>query len=234
MPVASTTPAWFWLVGVDVLVPKQTGVVVAFGDSVTDGIGSTPDTNNRWPDHLARLMVTVEGNHKMGVANAALTGNRVLRDISGPNGLARFDRDVLTQPGVTHVIVLLGNNDILFSQSPPPVTAEEIIQGHRMLIERARLRGLKIYGATLTPFKGVVSEAAFPVVEARRQAVNEWIRSSGAYDAVIDFDLAVRDPDDPAQLLEKYRADFLHPNDAGYQAMGDAIDLKLFKNGNRK
>jgi len=234
MPVESTTTAWFWLAGVDVLVPKQTGAIVALGDSVTDGNGSTPDTNNRWPDQLARRLMAEPGNHKMGVVNAGLTGNRLLRDIIGPNALARLDREVLTQPGVTHVIVLLGNNDILFGQSFPPVTAEQIIQGHQMLIQRARLRGLTIYGATLTPFKGVgfVSEAAFPVVEARRQAVNEWIRTSGEYDAVIDFDLATRNPDDPAQLL--HRADFLHPNDAGYHAMGDAIDLKLFKNGNRK
>ena len=234
MPVESTTTAWFWLAGVDVLVPKQTGAIVAFGDSVTDGNGSTPDTNNRWPDQLARRLMVEPGNHKMGVLNAGLTGNRLLRDIIGPNGLARFDRDVLTQPGVTHVIVLLGNNDIILGQFFPAdaVTTEQIIQGHRMLIERARLRGLKIYGATLTPFKGVLPAALFPVAEAQRQAVNEWIRTSGEYDAVIDFDLATRDPNDPAQLL--HRADFLHPNDVGYESMGNAIDLQLFKNGNRK
>jgi lysophospholipase L1-like esterase len=234
MPVESTTTAWFWLAGVDVLVPKQTGGIVAFGDSVTDGNGSTPDTNNRWPDHLAQRLMTEPGNHKMGIVNAGLTGNRLLRDIIGPSGLTRFDRDVLTQPGVTHVIVLLGNNDIILGQFIPAdaVTTEQIIQGHRILIERARLRGLKIYGATLTPFKGVLPAALFAVAEAQRQVVNEWIRTSGEYDAVIDFDLVTRDPDDPAQLL--HRADFLHPNDVGYESMGNAIDLQLFKNGARK
>jgi lysophospholipase L1-like esterase len=234
MPAESTTRAWFWLAGVDVLVPKQTGVIVAFGDSVTDGVGSTPDTNNRWPDYLAGRLMALPGNHHMGVVNAGLTGNRLLRDILGPNGLARFDRDLLTQSGVTHVIVLLGNNDIIRGQLNPAdaVTTEQIIQAHQMLIERAHLRGLKICGATLTPFKGVLPEATFPLAESQRQAVNEWIRTSGEYDAVIDFDLVVRDEADPEQLPESKRADFLHPNNDGYAAMGNSIDLDLFKNRN--
>ncbi len=233
MPTESSTRAWFWLAGVDVLVPKQAGGVVAFGDSVTDGNGSTPDTNNRWPDHLARRLMAQPGNHQMGVVNAGLTGNRLVRDILGPNGLARFDRDVLTQSGVTHVIVLLGNNDIIRGQLNPAdaVMTEQIIQAHQMLIERAHLRGLRIYGATLTPFKGVLSDTLFPVAEAQRQAVNSWIRTSSEYDAIIDFDLAVRDPLDPAQLPLLQRADFLHPNNDGYMAMGNSIDLALFKNG---
>jgi GDSL-like Lipase/Acylhydrolase family len=120
IPAESTRSAWFWLAGVDVLVPKQTGAIVAFGDSVTDGVGSTPNTNNRWPDHLARRVMTGPGNHMMGIVNAGLTGNRLRRDILGTNGPARFDRDVLTQPGVTHLIVLLGNNDIIRGQSIQP------------------------------------------------------------------------------------------------------------------
>ena len=233
MPVESTTRAWFWLAGIDILVPKQTGVVVTFGDSVTDGNGSTPDTNNRWPDHLARRLMAEPGNHSMGVVNAGLTGNRLLRDILAANGSARFDRDVLTQSGVTHVIVLLGNNDIIFGHLNPAdaVTPEQIIQAHRMLIERAHLRGVKIYGATLTPFKGVLPDELFSAAEAQRQAVNSWIRTSGGYDAIIDLDLAVRDPHDPAQLPLLRRADFLHPNNDGYAAMGNSIDLALFKNG---
>jgi lysophospholipase L1-like esterase len=233
MPWESTTTAWFWLAGVDVLVPKQTGTIVAFGDSVTDGVGSSPNENQRWPDHLATRVMTDPGNHKMGIMNSGLTGNRILRDILGPNGPARFDRDVLTQPGVTHVIVLLGNNDIIRGQLNPAdaVTTEEIIQAYQMLIERAHLRGLRIYGATLTPFKGVLAEALFPAAEAQRQAVNQWIRTSGAYDAVIDFDLAVRADNDPAQLNALLRADFLHPNNDGYAAMANSVDLDLFKNG---
>jgi lysophospholipase L1-like esterase len=129
------------------------------------------------------------------------------------------------------VIVLLGNNDIIFGQLIPgdAVTSEQIIQAHQMLIERAHLRGLTIYGATLTPFKGALDESLFPAAEAQRQAVNAWIRTSGEYDAVIDFDLAVRDQHDPAQLDPLRRADFLHPDNDGYAAMADAIDLTLFK-----
>jgi lysophospholipase L1-like esterase len=234
MPWGSTTTAWFWLAGVDVLVPKQTGTIVAFGDSVTDGVGSSPNKNQRWPDHVATRIVTDPGNQKMGIVNSGLTGNRLLRDILGLNGPARFDRDVLTQPGVTHVIVLLGNNDIIRGQLNPAdaVTTEEIIQAHQMLIERAHLRDLKIFGATLTPFKGTLPESLFPAAEAQRRAVNQWIRTSGAYDAIIDFDLAVRAENDPAQLNAPLRADFLHPNNDGYAAMGNSVDPDLFKNRN--
>jgi lysophospholipase L1-like esterase len=235
LPSESTTTAWFWLAGVDVLVPKQTGAIVAFGDSVTDGVGSSPNENQRWPDHLATRVMTDPGNHKMGIVNSGLTGNRLLRDILGPNGPARFDRDVLTQPGVTHVIVLLGNNDIIRGQLNPAdaVTTEEIIQAHQMLIERAHLRGLRIYGATLTPFKGVLAEALFPAAEAQRQVVNEWIRIRSEYDAIIDFDLAVRAENDPTQLNPLLRADLLHPNNDGYAAMANSVDLDLLKTGNR-
>ena len=202
MPIDSTTLAWFWLAGVEVMASKQTGAIVTFGDSITDGPGSTPDTNNRWPDHLTRRLLSQPGNHKMGVLNEGITGNRLLHDVLGPNGLARFDRDVLTQTGVTHVIVLLGNNDITTGEVFPAdfVTADQIIEGHRQLIRRAHARGLKIYGGTLTPFEGFTffgftfSPTSSPETEAKRQAVNEWIRSSGEYDAVIDFDALVRDP----------------------------------------
>jgi lysophospholipase L1-like esterase len=231
MPVAATTQAWFWLAGVDVTASKQTGGVVTFGDSVTDGTRSTPDTNNRWPDHLARRLMSQARNHTMGVLNAAISGNRLLNDGIGPNGLARFDRDVLAQTGVTHVIVLLGNNDILFVFNPTElVTVDQIIVGHRQLITRAHTRGLKIYGATLTPFGGFALSSTEK--ENTRQAVNSWIRTSGEYDAVIDFDEMLRDPGDPTRLLPLYDSgDHLHPNDLGYEAMGNAIDLRLFKKG---
>ena len=165
----------------------------------------------------------------MGVLNEAISGNRLLNDIIGPNALARFDRDVLAQTGVTHVIVLLGNNDILFVFSPAEVvTVDQMIVAHRQLISRAHPRGLKIYGATLTPFGG------FPLSstekETTRQAVNTWIRASGEYDAVIDFDELLRDPSNPTHLLARYNSgDHLHPNDVGYATMGNAIDLRLFK-----
>ncbi len=228
MPVDSTTQGWFWLAGVEVMASKQTGAIVTFGDSITDGTRSTPDMNNRWPDRLARRLMDQPGNHKMGVLNEGIAGNRVLHDIIGPNALARFDRDVLSQTGVTHVIVLLGGNDIGFEAFRPAeaVTAGQIIEGHRQFIGRAHARGLKIYGATLTPF-----ELLSPAQEVKRQEVNRWIRTSGEYDAVIDFDAVMRDPSLPTRLNPDYDSgDHLHPNDLGYQVMGNAIDLKLFKN----
>jgi lysophospholipase L1-like esterase len=240
MPVDSTRQAWFWLAGVEVMGPKQTGAIVTFGDSITDSANSTPNTNNRWPDHLARRLVAQPGQ-KTSVLNTGLAGNQLLHEIIAVNALARFDTDALTQTGVTHVIVMMGNNDIGVNWSggvfpSNEVTAGQIIQGQKQLIQRAHARGLKIYGGTLTPFEGAginLGPGGFfpyfsPANEAKRQAVNAWIRS-GEYDAVIDFDQVLRDPNSPTRLLALYDSgDHLHPNDAGYKAMADAIDLKLF------
>jgi lysophospholipase L1-like esterase len=243
MPVASTTEylapngtphhAWFWLAAVEVMARKHTGAVAILGDSVTDGTRSSADGNGRWTDHLARRLVEFDDNHQLGVLNQGIAGNKLLNDIVGSNGLARYDRDVLSQTGITHVIALLGNNDIIFVFSPADVVSvDQIIAGHRQLIRRAHARGLKIYGATLTPFGGFPLYSAGK--EAQRQAVNHWIRTSGEYDAVIDFDAVLRDPEAPARLRsggESYDSgDHLHPSDAGYEAMGKAIDLALFKN----
>ena len=171
----------------------------------------------------------------MAVLNAGIAGNRVLSEgafKAGVNALARFDRDVLAHPGVTHVVVLEGINDIGNARHNPTPTAEDLIAAHRQLIERAHTRGLKIYGATLTPFEGANNFTE--VGEAKRQAVNEWIRTGKAYDAVIDFDAATRDPTSRRRMLPAYDSgDHLHPSDAGYQAMAEAIDLELFKNGGR-
>ena len=243
MPFVSTTrypgsdgrdhDAWFWLAGVEVLAPKQAGAVAVLGDSVTDGSRSTPDTNSRWPDLLAQRLAGVAGNHHMGVLNLGVVGNKLLNDIIGPNALARYERDVLAQSGITHVITALGNNDILFVFSPADVVSvNQMIAGQRQLIRRARARGLKIYGATLTPFGGFPFASA--AKESQRQAVNHWIRTSGEYDAVIDFDAVLRDPNDPTRLrsddaISFDSGDHLHPNGAGYQAMANAIDLALFK-----
>ena len=236
MPVMSTTQSGFFLARVEVTASGQTGAIVTFGDSITDGTRSTPDTNNRWPNHLARRLMAQ--NIKIGVLNAGISGNRVLSDRASVNALARFDRDVLVQPGVTHVVVLLGINDIGdigdARAQHPALSAADLIAGHRQLVERAHARGLKIYGATLTPCEGG-SNCSLPEAEAKRRAfdaLNEWIRTSKAYDGVIDLDLAVRDPNHPTRFLAQYDSgDHTHPSDAGYEAMANAIDLQLFKAG---
>ncbi|HMF16653.1 MAG TPA: SGNH/GDSL hydrolase family protein, partial [Gemmataceae bacterium] len=245
MPVdaaASGFPAWYWLAGVEVRASKQTGAIVAFGDSITDGTNSTQDANKRWPDQLADRIINQPGNHGVGILNEGIAGGRILHDSVGPNALARFDRDVLAQTGVTHVVVQLGGNDIGVGWpgglSPAEeVTIDQIIQGHMQLIERAHAKGLKIYGATLTPNKGfIIPGTPFPVFspanEVKRQAVNAWIRLSGEYDGVIDFDAVLRDPSFPARILPSLDSgDHAHPTDAGYKLLADAVYLQLFKDG---
>jgi lysophospholipase L1-like esterase len=223
---AGQAGAWFLLARVEVAAPADTRAVVTFGDSITDGARSTADTNNRWPDQLARRLAAQRGA-QVAVLNAGISGNRVLGDGAGLSALARFDKDVLMQTGVTHVVIMEGINDIGIARSNPGPSAADLIAGHTQLIERARARGLRVYGATLTPFEG----AAYwtPEGEAKRQALNQWIRTSGAYDGVIDFDMATRDPAAPSRLLPAYDSgDHLHPGDAGYKAMGEAVDLALF------
>jgi lysophospholipase L1-like esterase len=236
LPVQATTgflrvggvpsSTWFFLARVEVMAAEQTGAIVTLGDSITDGTQSGNDTNNRWPDHLARRFA--QQNIKMGILNVGIGGNRVLTDGAGLNALARLERDVLAQTGVTHVIVLEGINDIGQARQNPYPSAADIIAGHRQIIERAHARGLKIYGATLTPFEG--ANYWTPEGEAKRQALNQWIRTSKMYDAVIDFEAAVRDPNQPTKLLPQYDpGDHLHTNAGGYQAMANAIDLALFQ-----
>jgi lysophospholipase L1-like esterase len=224
--VATRAGAWFLIARVEVASATNTGVIVAFGDSITDGARSTSDMNMRWPDQLARRLAARK-NSSFAVVNAGISGNRVLGDGAGVSALARFDRDVLMQTGVTHVVVLEGINDIGIARNNPSPSAADLIAGHKQLIERAHARGLKIYGATLTPYEGAAYYT--PEGEAKRQALNQWIRTSGAYDGVIDFDMVTRDPAAPTKFLPAYDSgDHLHPGDAGYKAMGDAVDLALF------
>ncbi|MFC0386841.1 SGNH/GDSL hydrolase family protein [Muricoccus vinaceus] len=240
LPVATTTAyrrsdglpsaSSFFLSRVEVVTRQPTGVLVAFGDSITDGTQSGLDQNRRWLNLLdARL--TAAGI-RMSVINGGIGGGRVLEDGVGPNGLARFDRDVLAQAGTTHVTIMLGINDIGNGGAKPNPSVAELIAGHRQLIDRAHARGLRVYGATLTAFEG----AAYwtPEGEAKRQALNEWIRSSGAYDAVFDFAAATQDPTRPTRMRPEYDSgDHLHPSPAGYTAMSNSIDIELFRSPGR-
>ena len=232
MHADTTIRQWLWLAGVDVVNASATGVIVAIGNSITDGAGSSADSNSRWPDVLARRLLASKEPAR-AVVNAGIGGNGVLSPITGPSALARFDRDVLMQPGVTHVILLEGINDLgRGAASPDPrdnVSAEDIIFGYQQLIGRAHERGLVIFGATLTPMANMTRPVT-AAVDAKRRAVNEWIRTSGAFDGVIDFEAATRDPSQPDRFLPAYDSgDHLHPSDAGYKAMGEYIDLTLFR-----
>jgi lysophospholipase L1-like esterase len=225
--------SYLWLAGIDVLAAPKAAAIVAFGDSITDGFSTTPDADLSWPSILARRLAAQRSLHPRAVINMGISGNRVLREGAGSSALARFDRDVLARPGARWVLLLEGINDIGFSAIPglpesEKVTAEEIITGYRLLIGRAHLHGLSIIGCTLTPFEGVntYSEAG----ERMRQTVNRWIRESGEFDAVVDFDVATRDPSAPTRLRAQFDSgDHIHPNDAGNEAMAQAIDLKLFR-----
>lgn len=237
-PVSATTQSWFFLSAVDVSAPEQVGAVVAFGDSLTDGTLSTPDTNNRWPDHLARrLMQSGRGSRApMGVLNEGIAGNRVLSEVVGPSGLARFDRDVLAQSGVTHIIMLLGINDLgLGGNGQGLPSATDIIAGHRQIVVRAHTHGIKVIAGTFLPFEGTNLGAIAPGYysaekDARRREINETIRKGAPYDGVIDFDAIVRDPAHPLQLLATFKgADSLHLTDAGYEAMARAVNLALLR-----
>jgi lysophospholipase L1-like esterase len=221
---AARTPHWYYLCGVDVDAPDAGAAAVAvLGDSITDGRGSPTDGNGRWTDHLARRLHEGEGTARVGVLNQGLGGNRLLNDGLGPNVLARLDRDVLAQPGVRWLIVLEGINDL----GTRSATARDVIGAYEQIIRRAHARGIKVYGATILPCEG--SFYFNPQLEAARQEVNAWVRGSGRFDAVIDFDAATRDPQKPSRLSAATDGgDHLHPGPDGYEIMAGAVDLKLF------
>ncbi len=229
----TTRELWYWIAGVDVVAPAKTAAIVAFGDSITDGATSTPNTNSSWPSQLAVRLAADKSTANIAIVNEGISGNRLLNDGAGISALARLDRDVLSQPGVKWLIVLEGINDIGLGSLPgapatEAPTADDLIAAHKQIIERAHMHGIKVIGATLTPYVGAAY--ATDHGEVLREAVNEWIRTSNAYDAVIDFDTAVQDPANPKQIRPSYNIrDHLHPNDEGYKAMAAAVDLKVFK-----
>src|SRR5665213_1298180 len=235
----ATITSWVFLTGVDALATEGSSTLVAFGDSITAGAHSTVDANHRWTDILAERLRARRGGKPIGVLDAGIGGNRVLFDPMnvrfGVNALARFNRDVLAQPGVKYVIVLEGINDLGHPGSSAPlsetVSADDLIAGLKQMIVRAHENGLKVFGATLTPFEGTTIQGYFSAEkEAKRKAVNEWIRTGRAFDGLIDFDKSARDPEHPDRMLPANDSgDHLHPGDAGYKAMADAIDLSLFK-----
>jgi lysophospholipase L1-like esterase len=225
----STTAAYYWLSSIDVLAPAKSAAIVAFGDSITDGAQSTIDTDHSWPALLAARLAKNPKTAAIGVSNQGIGGNRVLRDISGVSALGRFDRDVLAQSGVKWLMLLEGINDIGHGAVDPTekVTAEEIIGGYKQLIDAAHDHGIKVIGCTLTPYEG--ANYARPEGEAAREAVNNWIRTSHAFDAVVDFEAATRDPANPKRFRAEFDpGDHLHPNNAGYEAMANAVDLAIF------
>ena len=230
---AKTFFAWEFLKDIDVKADAESGAIVTFGDSITDGAHSTRDANARWPDVLAARLTASKKTAKLGVLNEGIGGNRVLHDNAGPSALARFDRDVLAQTGVKYLIVLESINDIGHAADPDPaqrrdiVTADDLIFGLTQLAERAHTHGIKVIGATLTPYVGAKYQS--PEGEAMRQAVNQWIRTSKELDGVVDFDKVTTDPAHRGMYLPADDSgDHLHPSDTGYKAMGESIDLKLF------
>ena len=235
LPVAQTTRSRFFLTVVEALPWDRVGVVVAIGDSITDGASSTLDANRRWVDVLSARLNPRLGRPRLGVVNQGIGCGRLLRDFCGPSASNRFDRDVLAVSGATHVISALGLVDIILPTSfgfpDQIVSADEITLGLQQLVARAHAQGLRIYGATIIPFGNSTFPGVFtPENEAKRQAVNQWIRTSGAFDGVIDFDRAVRDPANPTHMLAPFSSpDGVHPSDEGHQAMANSIDLSLLR-----
>jgi len=238
-----TITSWVFVTGVDVLAPASTGSIIAFGDSITDGARSTVDSNHRWPDTLAARLLARKSGPQLAVVDMGIGGNRILHEGAaskrpqfGINALARFDQDVLSQPGVRYLLILEGINDIGHAGSSAPasegVTAEDIIAGLTQMIERAHEKEIKVIVATITPFEGEgnTKRSYWTPEKAKvRETVNAWIRSGKGFDGFVDFDKAVRDPANPNKILPAFDSgDQLHPSDEGYKAMGEAIPLGLF------
>jgi lysophospholipase L1-like esterase len=233
---------WYQVSGVDVLAPLSAASIVALGDSITDGHASTTNGNNRWTDVLAQRLATSAATRSIGVLNQGIGGNHLLTDGLGPNALARVDRDVLAQAGVRWLILFEGVNDLGDLTRKREVSSAEhgalvarMLSAYEQIIVRAHTHGVRVIGGTITPFAGSGYYHPGPASESDRQAINAWVRAPGHFDDVIDFDKVVRDPQQPDHLLPAYDCgDHLHPNPAGYRAMGDAIPLALFVQQNQR
>ncbi len=235
-----TVTAWYYISAVDVLARKTTRVLALLGDSITDGDQSTAGANNRYPDQLAERLLQGNGpdgrrgGRRTAILNVGISGNQMVLPLIGDSVVNRFQRDVVEQSGITHVLLLAGINDIgLQGLLPflPTVTTDDIIAAYQDVIAQAHAAGLKIVGATLTPSAGFfLPDYNQPIGEAKRQVLNAWIRTSGAFDDVVDFDAVIRDPDNPAFMHADLSADGLHPNDAGYEAMAQAISKRILAN----
>ena len=236
LPDAKKIDHWYQVAGIDVQAAPPAASVVVLGDSITDGHAATTNGNDRWPDELARRLQSSPETRSVGVSNQGIGGNHLLTDGLGPNVLARFDPDVLAQAGVRWLILFEGVNDLgglAINGEVPPADHDhlvaQIIAAYQQIVERAHTHGLRVYGATITPYVGSGYYHPGPLSEADRQIVNQWIRAAGHFDAVIDFDALVRDPQHPDHLLHAFDCgDHLHPSPVGYRAMGAAIPLALF------
>jgi lysophospholipase L1-like esterase len=232
LPVQRTITAWPFLTALEV--DGMRGAIVVLGDALTDGARSTSDANRRWTDVLARrLQAERDAGARLGVINRGIAGNRLLADnpanpLAGRSALARFERDVLATSGARQLVLMVGIEDIGNGSAANPVTLDDMVAGYRQLIARARAARIAVTGATLAPFEGAASHSIQYSVEKEtlRQTVNAWIRSSGEFDSVFDADRVLRDPARPSRLLPAYDSgDHLHPNDRGYQALGEAMPL---------
>jgi len=227
---AAKTDHWYIIKGIDVVAPKNAAAVVVLGNSIADGRGSGTNKQDRWPDDLARHLQANPGTREVAVLNEGIGGNCVVAGGLGPTGLSRFERDVIKQPKVKWLIIFEGINDIGTSRGPEAsaIVADRLIDAYKWVIKVAHSHGIKVYGGTLTSFAGSFYDR--PGHQEAWKKVNDWIESSGAFDAVIDFDAAMRDPANPLHLLPKADSgDHLHPSELGHQMMADAINLKLFK-----
>jgi len=233
LPGATTVDHWYFLSGLEVQSTRTAAAAVMLGDSITDGRGSTTNGNDRWPDQLLDRLQARGDTADIAIVNEAAGGNRVLHDGLGPSALARLDRDVLAQSGVAWLLVFEGVNDIGTAEAAPAAqkqVGEELIGAYQQIITRAHAQGIRVYGATITPFGGNSYDDPQGYREVTRQTVNDWIRTSHAFDAVVDFDRVARDPADPRQLLPAYdTGDHLHLDPDGYRALAAAVPAQLFR-----